>query len=290
MYCPQGFIPMRRLTLEEMTHFKTLNDFFRKGESQQKGEITPGGESHYYAHASQSVNNAGGDSWLNVWNPAANTHEMTLSQQWYVGGSGNNLQTIEGGWQVYPDKYSTSNACLFIYSTKANYQDNTGCYNLDCPNFIQVANNIYLGSPFDHYSSTNGEQWGFELQWKRNTDGNWWLFYKGPGDYIAVGYYPHSWFGTGQLSNFATSVDYGGEDTGEPTACEMGSGAQASEGWAKAAFQHTIFYINKDNIETGVWTSLTKAEPQPTCYTLDLHNTGGGSWGTYFYFGGKSCN
>jgi hypothetical protein len=49
---------------------------------------------------------------------------------------------------------------------------------------VQIANNVYFGKGFDHYSSTNGGQWGFNLQWKRAPDGNWWLFYKGPGNYI----------------------------------------------------------------------------------------------------------
>ncbi len=30
MYCPEGHIPMRRITLEELTRYKTLGDFFNK--------------------------------------------------------------------------------------------------------------------------------------------------------------------------------------------------------------------------------------------------------------------
>lgn len=30
MYCPEGYIPMRRIMLEELTRYKTLNDFFNK--------------------------------------------------------------------------------------------------------------------------------------------------------------------------------------------------------------------------------------------------------------------
>src|SRR5262249_31016126 len=30
MHCPEGTIPMRRLTLEDLTRFPTLRDFFRK--------------------------------------------------------------------------------------------------------------------------------------------------------------------------------------------------------------------------------------------------------------------
>ena len=38
MFCDQGFIPMRRVTLEEMIRFKTLDDFFNKaGQKGYKG-------------------------------------------------------------------------------------------------------------------------------------------------------------------------------------------------------------------------------------------------------------
>jgi hypothetical protein len=38
MFCDKGYIPMRRITLEEITRFKTLNDFFNKaGVSGSKG-------------------------------------------------------------------------------------------------------------------------------------------------------------------------------------------------------------------------------------------------------------
>src|SRR5207249_7804207 len=61
------------------------------------------GTLHRYAHAYQNVNNYGGASWLNLWDPTPTNHQFSLSQQWYVGGSP--VQTIEGGWQVYPDLY-----------------------------------------------------------------------------------------------------------------------------------------------------------------------------------------
>ncbi len=293
MYCPDGFIPIKRITLETLSHYKTLNNFFGKvGINLKHGEVpAPYGDGYDHNHVigRQDVDNAGGDSWLNVWNPSVSPGVMSLSQQWFTGGSGANLQTIEGGWQVEPGMYSTNNACLFIYSTNANYSSGSGGYNLDNGAFIQISNQVYLAAPFDHYSETNGGQWGFNLQWKRNTDGNWWLFYKGPSDYIAVGYYPKSFYGTGQLSNFAQRTDFGGEVAGSPKEGQMGSGAQASQGWQKAAYQNRIFYILKDNIEVSAWSNLTKFEENSSCYTGDLNNIYG-NWGTYLFFGGNNCN
>lgn len=297
MFCKEGTIPMRRLTLREMTRFKTLNQFFAKGSLKDDFSLgskraphalnLPEDETHYYARGVQYVNSFGGDSWLNLWSPSVASDQMSLSQQWFVGGEGDKKQTVEAGWQVYPNRWDGNNAALFIYYTTAGYNDNSGCYNKECDGFVQIANNVYLGRGFTQYSSENGTQWGFNLQWKRNTDGNWWLFYRGPGDYIAVGYYPKSLWKDGQLASKATKIAYGGEDTGQQSAKQMGSGKKADQGWQKAAFQNMVFYIDTSSVSQ--WASLNKDESNPDCYTADIHNIYG-DWGTFLYFGGPSCN
>ena len=197
---------------------------------------------------------------------------------------------------MLPDKYSTNKAVLFIYWTADDYQ-NTGCYNLDCSGFVQTNSNWCLGGTWDHYSSTGGGQWGFELQWKLYL-GNWWLFLKGPGNFEAVGYYPTSIYKGGQLATNSTLIEYGGEvarKTGDVWP-QMGSGAQANAGWQYAAYQNTIFYIPKDIDDgVGVWASLmTIDEALASCFTIDYVSANSGStWGTYIFFGGpgaSTCN
>jgi hypothetical protein len=291
-YCPARTIPMRRVSLDELVRFPTLRDFLRGDkiddgslDGRPRQDLPADSSTHYYARGAHWVDNFGGASWLNVWSPTVASNRMSLSQIWVVGGEGSSKQTVEGGWQVYPDKWGSNNAALFIFYTTKGYDD--GCYNLDCTGFVQIANNIYLGGGFTNYSSDGGTQWVFRLQWKRHTDGNWWLFYQGPGDYIPVGYYPKSLFGTGQLASKANKIAFGGEDTGKPSAKQMGSGKKAAEGWQKAAYQRRAFYI--DTGGTSQWADLTKYEPNPDCYTATIHNITG-SWGTYLYFGGPSCN
>jgi hypothetical protein len=293
MYCSTGTIPMRRITLEEMTRFKTLRSFFTKGsrfdnfdphQPPPRGNLPADDSSHYYARGVQFVDNFGADSWLNVWNPTVATDQMSLSQIWIVGGDGTSKQTAESGWQVLHSKYG-DNAGLFIYYTTAGYSD--GCYNLECSAFIQVANNIYSGRNFDHYSTTGGTQWGFNLQWKRSTAGDWWLFYRGPGDYIAVGYYPHSLYGNGTMATQAGKIAFGGEDTGKPSALQMGSGQKASAGWQQAAYQNRIFYIDTHTVSQ--WAKLD-SQDTPGCYTTDINNDPSAWGGTYLFFGGSSCN
>ena len=293
--CPDGTIPMGRITIDKLVQYKTLRDFFSK-DLNGGGGLPPipkpegGASDHKYAVGYQNVTNFGGNSWLNLWNPSITGGTMSLSQQWYDAGTDKNTQTLEGGWQVLPQKYNTSNAVLFIYWTADNY-DKTGCYNLDCPAFIQINNHWYLGGPWTNYSSKGETQWGFEMQWKLFKE-NWWLFLKGPGDYEAVGYYPTSIYNGGALATSATSAKYGGETAGSSPWPQMGSGEFADQGWQKAAFQNTIFYIPKNEDDgVGVWADLSEYEPSPDCYTIDIvPATKGGDWGTYFFFGGPGAN
>jgi hypothetical protein len=287
--CPPGTIPIRRITLEEMTRFPTLADYFRKAPL-VKGhprltalDTVP----HRYAHAYQFVNNNGGSSWLNLWCPTPTPHNFSLSQHWYTGGNGSGLQTVEAGWQVYPDHYNNSpNAVLFIYWTADGYNQ-TGNYNLDKPAFVQTNSSWILGGGWGTYSVRDGDQREFRVHWQRDTNnGNWWLFLQGAGDLTPVGYYPRALFGSGQMASFATDIDYGGEVTGT-TSGQMGSGAFAAEGFKRAAYQRSIFYVPTSGPSS--WATLTPDATNPNCYTIDLHNNAAGDWATYFFFGGPSC-
>lgn len=307
--CPDKTIPLGRLTLQKLTRLPNLQAFFAKSQDgsalpslpskgvgrRRQAELTRrAGEPHLHAVGYQYITNFGGNSWLDLWNPIG---DFSLSQQWYVGGSGGNTQTVEGGWIVYEQKFNTKNAVLFIFYTADNYVSQK-CWNHDCPAFVQTNNNWFLGGPWNHYSVSGGAQWGFEMQWKLYK-GNWWLFLKGPGSYEAVGYYPTKIFNGGQLSKNAEIVEYGGEVTRfDPSHNwpQMGSGALPSAGWTRAAFQRSIFYIPKDESGgVGVWTDLsTVVEGSTRCWDIAYTpSSKGGSWGSYFYFGGpggKVCN
>ncbi len=288
---------MRRLTLEEMTRFNSLNDFFQKKGKPKLNARTKGHPRltaladevpHRYAHGFQVLQNNGGSSLLNLWSPTPTPGNFSLSQHWYAGGSGTGLQTVEAGWQVYPNKYNVSKAVLFIYWTADGYQ-NTGNYNLDKPAFVQTNSSWIFGVGWADagYSVSGGQQQEFCVHWQRDpSNGNWWLFLQGAGDLTAVGYYPRSLYGSGQLATFATDIDYGGEVTGL-TSGQMGSGAFAGEGWQRAAYQRKIAYFPITG--PSAWANLTPSAPTPSCYTIDMHNNEPGDWATYFYFGGPRC-
>lgn len=291
--CEEGTIPMRRVTLEEMSRFETLDKFFQKSPWDGVGRAPQSEEppaapvpAHKYAHAVQTVNNYGGNSWLNIWSPTINgnaTQIFSLAQHWYVGGRGKSLQTVEGGWQEYPLKYHTTNSVLFIYWTADDY-NHTGCYNLDCAAFVQTSSNWYLGGPWSVSSSRGGQQYEFQLQWKLS-GGNWWLYLQGSGAVEAIGYYPGKIYKRGQLTRFAQVIDYGGETVGTTSWPPMGGGGFASLGYQQAAYQRNVFYI--DAGQSSRWSNLRASSPSPSCYTaIFARASSGNPWGSYLYFGG----
>ncbi len=245
-----------------------------------------GSGDHHWAWAEQQVNNHGGDSRLNVWKPDSSPGVFSLSQHWYTAGSGSSKQTVEGGWQVYPGKYGTTNPVLFIFYTPDNYAN--GCYNLDCSGFVQINNSWVIGGSLLPYSTNGGTQYIIRMQWQLY-EGNWWLFLQGSGDYVAVGYYPASAYNNGAITNHASYIKYGGEtvENGSGVAGEMGSGAFASAGWSHAAYQRTVYYIDTNHVSQ--WANMSAHQPSSSCYTIDLNNSSGGSWVNYLYFGGPGC-
>jgi len=283
--CPEGTIPMRRITLEDMVRFATLQDFFHKSpnESVPGASVEPAiTATHKYSFTYQNVNNLGGNSSLNLWRPHVNTSKgevFSLSQQWYIGGSGSGTQTAEVGWQNYPAQYGSQNSALFIYWTADNY-NTTGCYNLTCAAFVQTSSTWHFGASFSHYSTLGGAQYEFSAQYKLS-GGNWWLFLGG----TAVGYYPTSLYSGGQLSHHAQVIEYGTEGVGTTVWPPEGSGQWPSRGFKYAAYQRDLFYVNLSS--TSVWDSLTADKPSPACYSIagpSFSSTSG--WGVYFYEGG----
>lgn len=286
MWCPPGTIAVRRVTMNELSRFRNMRDFFQKSPSgghhplDESHAKAPSG-THQYAHAYQTVSNLGGRSKINIWNPVVNPsiHTFALSQQWYAAGSP--VQTVEVGIQIYPQKYSTSKPVFFIYWTADGYT-NTGCYNLDCSAFVQTNNSWVIGGAMSTSSVTGGTQYEILVSYYL-TGGNWWLYVGGGAASNAIGYYKGSQFGSGPMATRADSIDYGGETVNITAFPPMGSGAFANAGWQKAAYQSAIEYFPTTG---GVAAAgLTASQPAPACYTINLLSAAA-PWSKYFFFGG----
>jgi Neprosin len=305
MQAPPGTIPMRRLTIENLTRFETLRNFFEKSPygsappprandakplSPQRRraarQLPAVAATHRWAHASQGVRNLGGHSFLNVWDPAIGANQVfSLSQHWYLGGSGARLQTAEVGWQVYPRMYGNSKPVFFIYWTADNYKT-TGCYNLSCTAFVQTNGSWAIGGAISPWSTPGGRQCEIEASFYL-VRGNWWLYVGGGAAGNAIGYYPTSIYRNGALASKAAEIDYGGETVGTTSWPPMGGGAFANQGYQHAAYQRDIRYFpaaGGNNV-----ASLTATSASPTCYTAEvtLFNP---SWSETLFFGGPGGN
>ncbi len=288
--CESGSIPMRRVTLDDLSRFKSLSAFFQKGpdgagQYQSPDNAAPTVATHKYAHSYQYVSNLGGSVDLGLWNPRINTslgEIFSLNQFWYVNTSGP-VQTLEGGVQNYPQKYGTTNSALFIYWTSDGY-NKVGCYNLDCPGFVQTNSHVYLGRGFSAYSAIGGPQYVVNLR-AFHYQGNWWLYLGGGAAANAFGYYPDSVYHGTPITVAANEIDYGGEVVGTTIWPPMGSGRFASAGFGRAAFDKNIVYYPNTNYFSAA--TLTPDQPSSRCYTdITTNNSGVANWTTYFFLGG----
>lgn len=286
--CPEGTIPIRRTKEEDILRATSVNTFgkkitnhFRRDSSSSDHEHAVGyvmGEEYYGAKAS-----------LNVWAPkVTNQYEFSLSQMWVISGSfGEDLNTIEAGWQVSPEIYGDNYPRFFTYWTTDAYQA-TGCYNLLCSGFVQTNNKIAIGAAISPTSSYNGGQFDISLLvWKDPNHGNWWLEF---GSGLLVGYWPAFLFS--HLRDHATMVQFGGEvvntrPSGFHTPTQMGSGHFSEEGFGKASYFRNLQVVDWDNSLIPL-SNLKVLADHPNCY--DIQGGINSVWGNYFYYGGPGRN
>lgn len=310
MAAPPGTIPMRRVTLDHLIRFRDLDDFLHKsptsgspGRARRSKTVVQRGPSassrrgtksspsvpdanvdnnHRYAYTSQDSANLGGHAALAVYSPAVDANQIfSLAQHWYSAGTGANHQTVEVGWQVYPDKYGHAQPVLFIFWTPDNYA--TGSYNLEAAGFVQTNNAWTLGGALSPASVVGGQQWEIDLA-AYMYNGNWWIYAGGTAAANTIGYYPTSLFGTGPMATSAAGFKFGGETvTSKVSWPAMGSGGLAAGGWQQAAYQRDIFYFPTGG--GAQWANLTPHQPS-SCYTLALATPVARPWGVYFFYGG----
>lgn len=284
MHCPPGNVPIRRITLEDIVRFKNLEEFRQKAPRFTKNEQEVLEQEdvyiHKYAHAYQQVKNLGGASIMSIWRPVVKSSQtFSLCQHWFVAGPDNTVQTIEAGWQVYPQRYGTIAPCLFIYWTADGY-NKTGAYNNEDHAFHQVSNKWAIGAPLKSTDQSDNKPVELIIAW-RLINGNWWLYINGLSSADAVGYYPASLYGHGPLSQNAASIDYGGEVVGNTTWPQMGNG-QFGDQPGHAAYQRNIaFFDLNGNLKDA---NLNQAEPSPECFKAKIERSD--SWRETLFYGG----
>ncbi|KAG6386558.1 hypothetical protein SASPL_151724 [Salvia splendens] len=285
--CPIGTVPIRRTTEKDVLRASSLRRFGRKIKRVRRDTTSSDHE-----HAVAFVNGDeyyGAKASINVWAPrVTDQYEFSLSQLWVISGSfGNDLNTIEAGWQVSPELYGDNYPRFFTYWTTDAYQA-TGCYNLLCSGFVQINNKIAIGAAISPRSSYKNRQFDIGLMvWKDPKHGHWWLEF---GSGLLVGYWPSFLFS--HLQRHASMIQFGGEivnsrSTGAHTSTQMGSGHFADEGFGKASYFRNLQVVDWDNSLIPL-NNLHLLADHPSCY--DIRAGKNNAWGNYFYYGGPGRN
>ncbi|RZB66388.1 hypothetical protein D0Y65_042146 [Glycine soja] len=295
--CPDGTIPVRRTKKDDMLRASSVQHFGKKKDRsfpQPKPAkplpdiISQSGHQHAIAYV-EGDKYYGAKATINVWDPKIQQpNEFSLSQMWILGGSfGQDLNSIEAGWQVSPDLYGDNNTRLFTYWTSDAYQA-TGCYNLLCSGFIQINSDIALGASISPLSKYSSSQYDISiLVWKDPKEGNWWMQF---GNDHVMGYWPAPLFS--YLSDSASMIEWGGEvvnseSDGQHTSTQMGSGHFPEEGFGKASYFKNIQIVDGDN-KLRAPKDLGTYTEQDSCYNVQTGSAG--DWGSYFYYGGPGRN
>ncbi|KAI4341390.1 hypothetical protein MLD38_026120 [Melastoma candidum] len=285
--CPEGTVPIRRVTEEDILRASSIRRFGRKPRRHIKRDSTGSGHEHAVMLASGDF--YGAKASINVWSPrVTDEFEFSLSQLWVISGSfENDLNTIEAGWQVSPELYGDNYPRFFTYWTSDAYQA-TGCYNLMCSGFVQTSNRIAIGAAISPRSSYRGRQFDISVMiWKDPKHGHWWLQF---GSGHLVGYWPAALFS--QLRSHANMVQFGGEvvntrSRGYHTSTQMGSGHFPWEGFGKASYFRNLQVVDWENNLVAP-RNLRPMADHPNCY--DVRQGRNHGWGTYFYYGGPGKN
>ncbi|KAI9104158.1 hypothetical protein K1719_022994 [Acacia pycnantha] len=296
--CPNGTIPMRRTKEDDLLRAKSIQQFGKKqksipqstSSSQSQSELISQTTGHEHAIVYvQGGKYYGAKATINVWKPnVQRSNEFSLSQIWLLSGTfGQDLNSIEAGWQVSPDLYGDDNTRFFIYWTSDSYRG-TGCYNLFCSGFIQTNNEIALGATISPLSGFGGSQYDITiLIWKDPKQGNWWMQF---GNDKVLGYWPASLFPN--LSDSATVIEWGGEvvnseSNGQHTTTQMGSGHFPEEGFGKASFFKDLQVVSEEN-QLLPPSDISTYTDKSNCYNVKSGYSS--SWGNYFYYGGSGRN
>ncbi|KAL6005969.1 hypothetical protein ACLOJK_040014 [Asimina triloba] len=187
--------------------------------------------------------------------------------------------------QVHPLLFGDDKTRLFTYWTGDGF-NKTGCFNLLCPGFVQVSQDIVLGADITPLSAYNGTQYVIDLLvYKDPNNGNWWLIY---GNKHPVGYWPTSLFKNLKQANL---IEWGGEvlnaaKDGAHTSTQMGSGHFPLEGLGKASYFRNILTVDRSNTFRAP-VGLVPFSDRPQCYDIRYDGSKiGRDVGYFFFYGG----
>ncbi|WZZ58600.1 hypothetical protein YC2023_058707 [Brassica napus] len=293
--CPEGTIPIRRTTEQDMLRASSVRRFGRKIRRVRRDSSSNGHE-HAVGYVSGSQY-YGAKASINVWTPRVSSrYEFSLSQIWVIAGSfADDLNTIEAGWQAR----ATQSCTETLTQDSSPIGRYTNCFHATsktpfaltyAPMRTRQQDAITYCVPVLFRQTIELRSELPFLRFHRIKDpkhGHWWLQF---GSGTLVGYWPVSLFT--HLMEHGNMVQFGGEIVntkpgGSHTSTQMGSGHFAGEGFGKASYFRNLEMVDWDNtlIPTA---NLRVLADHPNCY--DIRGGVNRVWGNYFYYGGPGKN
>jgi hypothetical protein len=301
---PAGTVPILRRDafVERIVPPPTVEDFLSKYGLLAAGGFEPpgGGPDHVYAWTEKTVGNIGGQGSFNVWDSYVHATneinavggEFNLAQVAVKGHAAGVLQTVEAGWQNYPNRSGDGFPHFFTFFNTNGYTafgNDVGGYDRDVTGWVQHSTTVFPGALLD-FSAYMGDQVTIYVRVQLD-DGKWWIRLNDEW----VGYYPADLFGSPGLRDHGDGIAFYGEIVNQPdggfpyTPTDMGSGEFASQGFGKAAYVRNIWYFDTagtshqyDPNPGDVWAT------DPTCYSIEGHFLAADPphWQSHFYYGG----
>jgi hypothetical protein len=302
---PAGTVPVLRRDFSRLHVTDKLRDYPRKRKvdgrrlaprSDKPPPADPDPFGYYHATSAQWATCYGCEAVLNMWDPYTEfSSDHSISQFGMQNYDNPLLQSLEAGWEVCHDQYGDWQPHLFTYYTTNGYTqdgDNLGGYNRDYAGWVQYDANVFPGIRINGTSTYGGGQLIITINYQLY-QGNWWFQAQG----IWLGYYPASLFTGNQpgttLSDHAEWVGFWGEvysSLADPTqtTTQMGSGNFAEDEWTWSAYQSNT-QIQTDGNGTMADSNGSSSAENTAMYDILLDMQSGGSWGSYFWFGGPGA-
>ncbi|ESW08799.1 hypothetical protein PHAVU_009G075700 [Phaseolus vulgaris] len=272
--CPKGTIPIRRISREDLLRADSLDSFGRKFPqhfenltADEGNQFIPENRSSAYL-VTMGFNYIGAQAEINVWNPKVpEPDEFTTAQIWLKNNNNPYFESVESGWMVNPKLLGDDATRFFAYWTRDSYRS-TGCFNLNCPGFVQTGQ-VVLGGKIEPISSHWGPQYDINVgMFLDPNTGNWYLKLS---NNIPVGYWPAEILSS--LRHSAILVEWGGQVASSNikketphTRTQMGSGEFASGRFKDACFMRKIRIMDY-SLQLKYPSYVSAMADEPYCYS-----------------------
>ncbi|XP_057439878.1 uncharacterized protein LOC130731620 [Lotus japonicus] len=274
--CPVGTVPIRRTTKEDLIRGKSLFNYPILTTGQPGTHIA---EVTYGPFGFKRFYGASGSG--SLWNPKVNHDQTSNSHMWVQNGQGDGTNKITVGWHVSPKLYGDYETHIYTTWTSDNFK-RTGCYNLQCPGFVQIDRQLHVGIATK--TSTYGgdtEELDFSLSQDPSTQ-NWWVTI----EHKNIGYFPAALFTN---MKWVDRVGWGGTTTtpaGTPSP-PMGSGHFPDRIYEHTCYFRYMSYKDESRKDYGPEENVAKSfSDKPNCFGVDYYGNKGSQVGFSVQFGG----